>query len=87
MSSTMQQPTATSKEAKRRLKMQLDTKSGRSIDSGGGDGVEHATEGEQHDAAAQRDEPRSGEATEKAARHAQRLPSRQQQQLWRGAGH
>ena len=83
----MQLPIVTSQGAERRLKTQRDTHSGRSIDNGGGDGVEHAAEGEQHDAAAHRDEPGSGEATDEAARHAQRLPSRQQQQRWRGAGH
>ena len=80
VSRTMRLPTVTSQGAARRLKTQRDTHSGRRIECGGGDGEEHATEGEQHDAVAHRDEPRSVTVAEEAARHAQRLPSRQQQQ-------
>ena len=63
----MQLSTATSQGAERRLKWQRVTQSGRSMDSGSGDGVEHATEGEQHDAAAHPDEPRSDECIEERA--------------------
>ena len=65
-------PTATTQGAERRLKTQRDAYSGRSIESGGGDGGEHAAEREQHDDAAHRDDQRSGDAAEDAARHAQR---------------
>ena len=58
VSSMMPLPIVTSQGAERRLKTQRDTHSGRSIESGGGDGDEHAAEGEQHDAAAHRDDPR-----------------------------
>ena len=67
-SSMMTLPTATTQGAERRLKTQRDAYSGRSIESGGGDGGEHAAEREQHDDAAHRDDPRSGEAAEDAAR-------------------
>ena len=68
-SSTMQLPTVTSRGAERRLKRQRHTQGGRRLDSGGSDGEEHTTEPEQHDAAVHRDEPRSREAPEDAARH------------------
>ena len=55
----MQLPTMTSQGAERRLKTQRDAHSGWSIESGGGDGDEHAAEGEQHNAIAHRDDPRS----------------------------
>ena len=58
LSGTMQLPTVSSQGAGRRLKTQRDAHSGRSIESGGGDGDEHAAEGEQHDAATHRDDPR-----------------------------
>jgi hypothetical protein len=58
LSSMMQLPTVTTQGAERRLKTHCDAHSGRSIESGGGDGDEHAAEGEQHDAAAHSDDPR-----------------------------
>ena len=58
VSSMMPLPIVTSQGAERRLKTQRDAYSGRRIESGGGDGDEHAAEGEQHDAAAHRDDPR-----------------------------
>ena len=58
VSSTMQLPTATTQGAERHLMRQRDKQIGESIESGGGDGDEHATEGEQHNAAARRDDPK-----------------------------
>ena len=63
----MQLPIVTSQGAERKLKTQRDTHSGRSIDSGGGDGVEHASEGEQHDAAAHLEHASEGEQHDAAA--------------------
>ena len=83
VSSMMTLPTATTQGAERRLKTQRDTHSGRSIDSGGGDGDGHAAEGEQHDAAPHRDDPRSVNVAEEAARHAGRPAPRQRQRRWR----
>ena len=83
VSSTMQLPTATSQGAERRLKTQRDAHSGQSIESGGGDGDEHAAEAEQHDAAAYRDDPRSVDVAEEAARHAGRPAPRQRHRRWR----
>ena len=81
-------PIVTSQGAERRLKAQRNTHSGRSIDSGGGDGVEHAAEGEPHDAAAHRSEPRSEEAAEDTARHAGRPgASTEATAMARGASH
>ena len=51
------------------MERQPGTKSGRRLDSGNDDCDEQATEVEQHDAAAHRDEPRSGKAAEDAQRH------------------
>ena len=72
----MQLPTATTQKAERHLKRRRDTQVGRRLDSGNGDGDEQATEIEQLDAAAHRDEPRSGEAPEEAARQADRRKHR-----------
>ena len=72
----MQLPTVTTQGAERRLKTQRDAHSGRSIESGGSDGDEHPAEGEQHDAAAHRDDTRSGEAPDEAARQADRRKHR-----------
>ena len=65
-------PCLTSHGAERRLRRQRDPQSGRGIDSSGGDGDEHATEGGQRDAAAHHDEPRSVKVAEEAARHDER---------------
>ena len=83
VSSMMTLPTATTQGAERRLKTQRDTHSGRRLESGIGDGDEQATEVEQHDAAAHRDEPRSGEAAEDAARRVQRPKHRKRRRRWR----
>jgi hypothetical protein len=72
LSSMMQLPIVTSQGAERPLKTQRDAYSGRSIESGGGDGDEHAAEGEQHDAAVPTATTQSVNAAEEAARHAGR---------------
>ena len=61
VSSTMQVPTVTSQGAERRLKRQRDTRGDY------GDGVEHASEGEQHDAAAHLEHASEGEQHDAAA--------------------
>ena len=78
-SSTMQLPTVTSRGAERRLKRQRHTQGGRRLDSGGSDGADQATEAEQHEAAAHRDEPRSVKVAEDAAGLAERPAPRQRQ--------
>ena len=83
VSSMMPLPIVTSQGAERRLKTQRDTHSGRSIESGSNDGNEHAAEGEQHDAAPHRNDPRSVNVAEEAARHAQRPAPRKRQRRWR----
>ena len=71
-----------------RLERQCGTKSSLGLESGGGDGVEHAVEGEPHDAAAHRSEPRSEEAAEDTARHAGRPgASTEATAMARGASH
>ena len=83
VSSTMQLPTVTSRGAERRLERQRGTKSSSSLESGGSDGDECTAELEHHDVAPHRDEPRSGEASEAAARLAERPEHRQRQKRWR----
>ena len=69
-------PTVTAHGAKRPLERQPGTKSGRRLDSGNDDGDEYAAEVERHDATAHRDDTRSGEAPEEAARQADRREHR-----------
>ena len=70
-----------------RLERQRRTKSSSSLESGGSDGDECTAELEHHDVAPHRDEPRSGEAAEEAARHVGRPEHRQRRRRWREARH